>query len=595
MIQFDKVSLSFQGHFLFENASFTIQKGERCGLIGRNGSGKSTLLRLIVKELEADCGAVSIPKNYKIGYLNQHIHFTMPTLLEEAALGLPPDQSDQFYLAERILFGLGFTKEDLDCSPSQFSGGYQLRLHLAKVLISEPDCLLLDEPTNYLDILSIRWLKNFLSKWPGEFILISHDRDFMDQVTTHTIAIHRQRLKKLPGTTINLLEHILIEEEVHEKARAKSEKRRSHLQSFIDRFGAKASKAKQAQARVKRLSKEPVLEKLANIAELSFLFNEADFTGKKMIEITDLSFSYGDEPLIENFNLSLHPGEGIAIIGKNGQGKSTLLRLIGGELEPLKGKVSIVDNVKIGYFGQTHIQRLNPNISIFEEIATANTLLNQTDVKSIAGVMMFSDILANKKISVLSGGEKSRVLIAKIIAKPCNLLLLDEPTHHLDIESIEALIEALEEFTGSFIIVTHSELILRRLNLTKIIICQKNKQTVFLGTYDEFLEKRGWEEEGKPKAAAKNTNMDRKERADLVQKRSAHLKPIQQQIQKVEEQIAHLEKEHLKDQQAYQKNPQNVDLIKKMGVRQKEIDTHESKLYELYERLEKAKKEFDSL
>jgi len=503
MIQFDRVSLALSGHSLFQDVSFTLQKGEKCGLVGRNGSGKSTLLRLIEKEMESDQGNITCPKDYHIGYLSQHIHFTEETLLDEAALGLPYAERDHLYKAEKILFGLGFTKEDLYVHPSQFSGGFHLRLHLAKVLISHPDCLLLDEPTNYLDILSIRWLKKFLKEWKGEFIIISHDRDFMDQVTTHTMGIHREKVRKIKGSTIDFFEQILSEEEVHEKTRQKIDKKRAHMQSFVDRFGAKATKAAQAQSRVKRLEKEPALEKLNALYELSFSFNEAPFPGQKMVDGKELSFSYSEEPLIEDFSLEIEKGERIAIIGKNGRGKSTLLRLIADDLEAKQGNLALSDNTKVGYFGQTHIDHLNGKHTIEQEIALANSTLNFSEVKGIAGLMMFSGALSEKKISILSGGEKSRVLIGKIIAKPCNLLLLDEPTHHLDIESIEALIDALESFAGSVVIVTHSELILRRLDLDKIIVCEKGKQTLFYGNYDEFLEKLGWEEEKKEQRTPK--------------------------------------------------------------------------------------------
>ena len=281
MVQFDHVTLAFSGHTLFEDASFTLQKAERCGLIGRNGSGKSTLFRLIDGEMEPHRGTISTPKNYRIGYLQQHIHFTQPTLIEEAALGLQPHEQDHLYKAEKILFGLGFTEEDLERSPTAFSGGYHLRLHLAKVLIAEPNCLLLDEPTNYLDILSIRWLMTFLSKWSQEFILISHDRDFMDRVTTHTMGIHREKVRKIKGTTIDFFQQILLEEVVHEKTRAKIEKKRTHVESFIERFGAKATKATQAQSKLKMLAREPVLEQLNALSHLSFSFQEAPFPEKK--------------------------------------------------------------------------------------------------------------------------------------------------------------------------------------------------------------------------------------------------------------------------------------------------------------------------
>jgi len=303
MIQFDKVKLQFGGQLLFQDVSFTLQKGERCGLVGRNGSGKSTILKMIAREMEPDGGSVSLSKNYRVGFLRQHIHFTKPTILEEAATSLPPGEEDYLYKAEKILFGLGFSEEDMDSSISEFSGGYHLRLHLAKVLISEPDCLLLDEPTNYLDIPSIRWLQQFLRRWRGEFILITHDRDFMDEVTTHTMGIHRGGVKKLPGDTKHFFEQLLIEEEVHEKTRVKLEKKKAHAEDYIRRFGAKADKAAQAQSRVKMIARMPALEKLNAIANLSFDFHEAPFPGKKMLEAKHISFSYTDEPLISDVSL----------------------------------------------------------------------------------------------------------------------------------------------------------------------------------------------------------------------------------------------------------------------------------------------------
>lgn len=498
MIQVDGLSLAYNGESLFEDASFSIQPGERLALVGRNGTGKSSLFRLLTGKEEPDKGTIAKRKNYTIGMLDQHIVFTRPTLIEEAALGLRPDEQDCIYKAEIILFGLGFTEQDLNRSPHEFSGGYQLRLHLAKVLIGEPDCLLLDEPTNYLDIVSIRWFTQFLTEWAGEFILISHDREFLDSVSTHTMGIHRKKISKVKGNTIHFFEQIMQKEEIYEKTRQNLEKKREHLQGFIDRFGAKASKATQAASKQKALNRIPVLENLKNLYELDFQFNEANFFSKKMLEAKEVSFSYpstsDDRPLIENFSLLIEKGERIAIVGKNGRGKSTLLRLLAGDLAPNKGHIIRSENLQIGYFGQTNIDRLHPKHTIEEEIATANPKLNYTQVKAICGLMMFSGDKSSKTNSVLSGGEKSRVLLGKIVATSCNLLLLDEPTHHLDMESIEALIDAIEDFNGAVIMVTHSELILKRMALDKIVVCHEGKQELFLGTYEEFLEKKGWNE-----------------------------------------------------------------------------------------------------
>lgn len=576
MIQFDDIALSFHGKTLFDEVSFTLQKGERCALVGRNGSGKSTIFRIIAGEIEPDNGAISVPKGYRIGYLQQHIHFTKDTIREEAALGLPPGEEEMIYKAETILFGLGFSDDDLDKSPSEFSGGYHLRLHLAKVLISEPNCLLLDEPTNYLDIVSIRFLTQFLSKWKGEFILISHDRDFLDNVCTHTMGLHRNKIRKFRGSTIHYFEKIVIEEEIHEKTRIKMDKKRAHAESFVERFGAKAAKAAQAQSRVKMLAREPALEKLNELSSLSFAFNTAPFPGDKMLSAENLSFSYTDDPLIQDVSLTIKKRERIAIIGKNGRGKSTLLRIIGQDLKPNSGEIYASDNLRIGYFGQTHIARLNPMHTIDEEISLAGPLLSYTQVKAIAGLMMFSGDESLKKIAHLSGGERSRVLLGKILAKPCNLLLLDEPTHHLDIESIEALIDALEDFPGSVIIVTHSELILRRLELNQIVLCTEKRQTPFLGNYDEFLEKIGWEEEPpkeKKVSSPKNIPMPN------------HTKALEKKIKELEEQISILEKAQEKDVDLLSKKDRFAEISKSMNDRQKKIDALQKELEILYTKL----------
>ncbi len=491
MIQVDGLTLAYDGEYLFEDASFTIQPKEKCALVGRNGTGKSSLFRILTGRETPDRGTISKKKNYLIGMLDQHIKFTKPTLLEEAATGLRPGEEDCLYKAETILFGLGFTEADLDRSPNDFSGGFQLRIQLTKVLVGEPDCLFLDEPTNYLDIVSIKWFTEFLQEWPGEFILISHDREFLDSVTTHTMGIHRQKLSKVKGSTIKFYEMIMQQEEIHEKTRQGLEKKREHLQGFIDRFGAKASKATQAASKAKALSRIPVLENLKSLFELDFQFNEAVFPGKKMLEVDKLHFSYTPPtPLIEGFTLSIEKGDRIAIIGKNGRGKSTLLKLLAGELQPALGTSKRSDNLAIAYFGQTNIDRLHPKHTINEEISSANPRLNLTQVKAICGLMMFSGDKSEKPNSVLSGGEKSRVLLGKIIATPCNLLLLDEPTHHLDLESIEALIDAIEDFEGAVIMVTHSELILKRMALHKVVVCEEGRQEMHLGTYEEYLEKK---------------------------------------------------------------------------------------------------------
>ncbi len=569
MLQVSDLSLSFGGRLLFEDVSFGLQKGERCGLVGRNGSGKSTLFRLLAGLEKPDRGDLTFPKNYRIGFLEQQIRFTKPTVLEEAALGL--QDPEELYRAEKILFGLGFSEEMLERSPDELSGGYRLRVQLAKALLSEPDCLLLDEPTNYLDILSIRFLTKLLQSWPREMILISHDLLFLDAVTTHMMGIQRQKILKIKGKSEDLFHLIAQSEEIHETTRKNLERKKAHLQSFVDRFGAKATKAGQAQARVKMLEKLPDLEKLKHLRQLDFSFHTAPFPGKKMLEASRVRFSYDENnPLIADFSLEIEKGDRVAIIGKNGYGKSTLLSLIAKRLSPIEGTIRSAPSLSIGYFGQTSIERLDPKLRIEEEIASANPDLNFTQIRSICGLMLFSGDLAEKPISVLSGGEKSRVLLGKIIAQPCNLLLLDEPTHHLDIESIEALIDAIEEFFGAVVFVTHSEWVLRRIPFNKLVVCHKQSQELFLGGYDEFLEKEGWAEE-KPEPRKKSP----------APPKQSNLKPdtkaCEREILKLEETLRklHAQMEELIQAGRYEETK----------AIQKEIAKAEAKIEELYRQL----------
>ncbi len=599
MLQADDLSKSFSGVVLFENVSFCMQKGEKCALVGRNGSGKTTLFKILKKEEEADSGRVCLPKGYKLGFLEQHIHFTKSTVLEEALDG--PIQKEP-YEVESILFGLGFNDEQLDSCPSLLSGGYHLRLKLAKLLALEPNCLLLDEPTNYLDIAGLRWLENHLKSWKGECVLISHERSFLDSIVTHTMGLHRKTLKKHKGNTEDFYQKILEEEELHEKTRLTLDKKKKHLEDYIARFGAKASKATQAKSKAKALTKLPALSQLSAIDGLSFSFNYIPFTGKKMIELNDICFSYTkDHPLIQHVSLEIERGKKIAIIGKNGMGKSTLLQLLTGDLTPSSGKTFVSEQARIGYFGQTHISRLCLDHTIEEEIASANIQLNYTQIKALCGHMLFSGDTAKKKISLLSGGERSRVLLGKILASPTNLLLLDEPTHHLDIESIEALLEAIQEFEGAVVLVTHSEEMLKKIETDYLIICDKYTQRIFLGTYTEFLEQEGWDDGlGKPKNV-KIKDTSKQERASLIQQRSQELKPLENEASSIEEKIELLEKKHKEIEAslliAYEKalSGKISELAPQATNLKKEIESLYSKLDNLYLSIENIRKKFPML
>jgi len=539
VIKINQLSKSYFARELFADVSLQMNAGERLGLVGRNGHGKTTLFRLILGQEEPDSGEITIPRNYRIGHLEQHLHFIRPTILEEAALGLPEEESHSIYKVEAILFGLGFSQVDLGKAPREFSGGFQIRINLAKLLLSEPNLLLLDEPTNYLDITSVRWVTRFLSNFKGELILISHDRDFMDSVTTHTAVIHRQKVRKFEGGTAKAYAQIVLQDEIHEKTRANEERKRAHAEAFINRFRAQASKAKMVQSRIKMLERLPKLNELADIESLDFEFRHAPFTAKTLLEAREVSFGYTpDHLLFRHMNLTINARDKFGVIGNNGKGKSTLLNVISGGLIPVTGEIKTHPDMRLGYFGQTNIQRLNPKLTVEEEIEQTNPALTRSQVRNICGTMMFGGDLALKKVAVLSGGEKSRTLLGKILAHPSNLLLLDEPNNHLDMESIDALIESLQNFPGALLIVTHNERILRAL-ATKLIVFHRGKVDVFNSGYDEFLEKIGWEEENDGKGAQKkptlrNNYIEKKEREKAERREKARIGKLEALIMKSE-------------------------------------------------------------
>jgi ATP-binding cassette subfamily F protein 3 len=544
MLRIDNIDKTYGSQVLFDQASLQVQAHERIGLVGRNGSGKSTLFRMILGEVELDSGNIIIPNGYRIGHIEQHLNFTQLTLLDEGCLGLPPDDIHERYKVEKVLFGLGFKEADLSSPPESFSGGFQVRLNLAKVLVSNPNLLLLDEPTNYLDIVSIRWIVKFLRRWKHELMVISHDREFMDSVTTHTAAIHREKIRKMSGSTTKLFNQIDMDETVYEQTRQNEAKQRKQMEQFVTRFRAKATKASAAQSRIKMLEKMPEREALSTLANLKFSFQDEPVHAKRLLEASGLTFSYDPKvSLIDNVDMSISPGDRIAVIGKNGRGKSTLIKLLAGELASESGEINLHPRSLIGYFGQTNIDHLNLNLSVEEEVASSNSSLSYTAVRSICGSMMFGGDLALKKVKVLSGGERSRVMLAKIIAQPSNILLLDEPTNHLDMQSIDAMIDALAVYEGAVVLVTHNEMALRSV-VNRLLVFQDEGTFWFEGGYDEFLEKVGWGDEQKEvrkKSGANPKKAIRQRRGALIAERSSKLGPLEKEIKELEERISELE------------------------------------------------------
>jgi len=564
MITASNLSKSYGNQVVFDSTSFTVGMGERVGLVGRNGSGKTTLFRLILGDEVPDGGTITIPRRYAIRHLSQHIRFRGVTVLGEACRELPTheDGIDQSYRAKKILLGLGFSPDEFGRDPHELSGGFQVRLNLARVLLSEPNLLLLDEPTNYLDIVSVRWLTQFLRGWKSELILITHDRDFMDSVTTHTMGIHRTKIRKIAGTTHKLYDQILQDEEVYEQTRVNEEKRRREAEEFINRFRAQANRARAVQSRIKALEKMGKHEKMNELDALDFQFNAAPFHGKWLLEAENISFSFQQDgpSLIDGLSFAIRKKDRIAVIGKNGKGKTTLLSLLAGDLTPVDGRVITHQNVMTAYFGQTNIDRLDPGRSVEEEVLGVQQDYNKNAARNICGAMMFEGDNALKKVAVLSGGEKSRVLLGKLLVSPSNLLLLDEPTNHLDMESIDSLIEAIDMFSGAVVIVTHSELILNAI-AKRLIVFDGGKTTLFHGTYRDFLERVGWKDEGEEMPSAKKTDEEherpsikKKEqkrlRAEFIQVRSRVLGPLEQRMSSIEKNIVDLEKKIEGDNQS---------------------------------------------
>jgi ATP-binding cassette subfamily F protein 3 len=557
MIKVANLCKSYGSHTLFDDVSFNVNPRERIGLVGRNGHGKTTLFRLVLKREEPDSGLISISKNYRIGHLEQHIHFTKPTVLDEACVGLSEGQEHDAWRAESILFGLGFTKEDMARPPQEFSGGFQVRMNLAKVLVSDPDLLLLDEPTNYLDILSIRWLIKFLQTWPRELMLITHDRSFMDSVITHTLGIHRQRVRKIEGRTDKFYDQILQDEEIYEKTRMNDEKRRKEVEVFIRRFRAKARLANMVQSRIKTLAKSEKREKLEKIRTIEFDFNAAPFPAKILMEVDGAAYTYDSTlpKLFDDVKFTIGPNDRICVVGKNGKGKSTLLKVLAQRLEPVAGQIRTHAALRTGYFGQTNVAELDLSKTVEEEIMTADANCTQQRARDIAGSMMFTGADALKKISVLSGGERSRVLLGKILVSPCNLLLLDEPSNHLDMESCDSLLAALDSFDGAVVLVTHNELFLDAL-ADRLLIFDRGKVTLYEGRYRDFLHDVGWEnEDAEATKTLEESNLKsqqfappdkkalRKARAEIIQQKSHTLGPLKKRISKLEKEIEKRETE----------------------------------------------------
>lgn len=460
MLTIDHICMEFSSKPVLDDITFLINRKERIALVGKNGAGKSTLLRLIAGEYEPTGGRISKESNMTIGYLPQvMLHMDGKTLREDVlSIYAGSDESEQArFVAEmdRTIIGLGFERKDFDRPCSEFSGGWRMRIELAKILLQHPDLLLLDEPTNHLDIESIQWLEEFLKSSPSAVLLVSHDRAFLDNVCTRTIEI---TLGRIYDYDVNYSRFVELRKERHEqqvRAYQNQQKMIQDTEAFIERFRYKATKAVQVQSRIKQLDKLERLEvDLEDTSRLNLRFPPAPRSGDFPIIIEDVRKDFGEHNVFHDVSFTIRRGEKVAFVGKNGEGKSTLVKCIMGQLDYL-GTLKVGHNVKIGYFAQNQAALLDEDKTVFDTIDYVAVGDIRTKIRDILGAFMFGGEASEKKVKVLSGGERSRLAMIRLLLEPCNLLILDEPTNHLDMQSKDVLKAALQDFGGTVICVSH--------------------------------------------------------------------------------------------------------------------------------------------
>ena len=586
MFNAHQITVSFGGETLFDEISFRLGKGDRVGLIGKNGAGKSTLLKLMAQENAPTSGTFALEKNCKIGYLPQDLDFENGrSVLEEAYLAFDEikkieyrqeqihnimentqDYESQEYYdildelnelstryemiggyhyqaqTEKILLGLGFSVPDLDAPTDTFSGGWRMRIELAKLLLKDNDILLLDEPTNHLDIESIIWLEQFLKKFKGALVLVSHDRMFLDQVTNRTVEIVQQRIfdfKKSYSKYMVLRQELRAQQQAAQK---NQEKEIQQTEKLIERFRAKASKASMAQSLIKKLDKINRIEiDPEENKKIRFEFGISHQPGKIILEVQQVSKAYGDKQVLSGVDLEIERGEKIAFVGQNGQGKSTLAKILVSEIQ-YDGKVKLGHNVQLGYFAQNQSTYLDGEQTVLQSAEDSATPENRTKVRDLLGSFLFPGEAVDKKVKVLSGGERNRLALCKLLLQPFNVLIMDEPTNHLDIGSKNVLKEALLKFQGTLILVSHDRDFVQGL-CKKVIAFKDGKVTPFLGDINAYLE-------AKKLASLKELEIGTKEKIKTTSKEGGKTyeeqkqsRAEEQKILKVEKQISRLEKE----------------------------------------------------
>ena len=488
MLTLSQVTKSYAGRVLFEDAALQVNVRDRIGLIGPNGAGKSTLFGLLLGHDEPDDGVVVTQRGTRVGYLPQETASVSAHTVMELAAGPEADGRAEA-MAKRILSGLAFREGDFHRPLRELSGGWIMRAHLARLLVEEPDLLLLDEPTNHLDLETLGWFQNHLSGYPGAILAISHDREFLNLICKGIVEIRHRKLVRYHGNYDACLEQKKAREEQHLAAYRNQQREIAHLESFINRFRAKASKAAQAQDRIKQLARmERIEAPESDEATVHFRFPQPPRGGQRAIALKGVKQAYGEHVVYENLDLEVERGQRTVLVGPNGAGKSTLLKILGGLVELSGGERVPGHNCSIGYFAQHRAEGLDAKRSILAEVQSIARPVPEQAARTVLGAFLFRGDDVFKPIGVLSGGEKSRVALVKLLLDPPNFLLLDEPTTHLDMPSIDALINALKPYEGTIFFVSHDVHFIRAI-ATSVIHVQAGTLTPYAGGYEYFREK----------------------------------------------------------------------------------------------------------
>lgn len=489
MLTVSNVAKSYGSKTLFTDLTMQINPGDRIGLVGPNGAGKSTLFKLILQQEEPDAGDIRFQRGMTVGFLPQESAPVGNETVVELTTSFPGADGSAVAHAKRILKGLAFRDSDFDRPVRELSGGWVMRAHLARLLTQEPDLLMLDEPTNHLDLETLLWFQEHLANYSGGILMISHDREFLNRLVTEILEIRNSTLHRYVGNYDNFLVQRAARADQQLAAFKNQQREIARLQEFADRFRAKASKASQAQAKLKQIERmEKIEAPEAEAAVVNFSFPQPEASGHRVITLRDVAFAYGTKVVYERANFEVERGQRIVLVGPNGSGKSTLLKLLAGVLNPGGGERDLGPKVKAGYYSQYRTEMLQTGRTVLEEALDTPARITELAVRSLLGCFLFRGDDAFKPVGVLSGGEKSRLALVKLLLNPPNLLLMDEPTTHLDIASIDALVSALKAYTGTLVFISHDVYFIRAL-ATKVVHVNAGRLTPYAGGYDYYLEK----------------------------------------------------------------------------------------------------------